>query len=110
MTYSRDRFNNWAIEYINEHLTEDSSLEAIATSIGMRQYHFCRVFKQAMGLTPWQYVVRQRIEAAKRLLAIPQLSIAEISQRLGFSTQGQFANFFHKHVGISGHRYAGSHA
>lgn len=63
-----------------------------------------------MGLTPWQYVVRQRIEAAKRLLAIPQLSIAEISQRLGFSTQGQFANFFHKHVGISGHRYAGSHA
>lgn len=94
-----------AVEYINEHLTEDLSLEAIATSIGMSQYHFCRVFKQAMGLTPWQYVVRQRIEEAKRLLAIPQLSIAEISQRLGFSTQGQFANFFRKHVGVSPKQY-----
>lgn len=94
-----------AVEYINEHLTEDLSLEAIASSIGMSQYHFCRVFKQAMGLTPWQYVVRQRIEAAKRLLAIPQLSIAEISQRLGFSTQGQFTNFFRKHVGVSPKQY-----
>ena len=94
-----------ALEYINEHLIEDLSLEAIATSIGMSQYHFCRVFKQAMGLTPWQYVVRQRIEAAKRLFAIPRLSIAEISQRLGFSTQGQIANFFRKHVGVSPKQY-----
>ena len=90
-----------AIEYINDHLGEDLSLEAIASTLGMSQYHFCRLFKQTMGLTPWQYVIEQRIEAAKRLLAMPQLSIVEISRRLGYSTQGQFANFFRKHTGIS---------
>lgn len=94
-----------AKDYIHAHLTEDLSLEAIATSIGMSQYHFCRLFKQNTGLTPWQYVVLQRIEAAKRLLAISQLSIVEVSQRLGFSTQGQFANFFRKHAGISPKQY-----
>ena len=94
-----------AIEYINEYLTEDLSLEAIATSIGMSKYHFCRLFRQEMGLTPWQYVIQQRIEAAKRLLANPQLSIAQISRRLGFSTQGQFTNFFRKHVGVSPKQY-----
>ena len=94
-----------AIEYINEHLTEDLSLDAIATTIGMSKYHFCRVFGQAMGLSPWQYVIQQRIEAAKRLLANPQLSVAQISQRLGFSTQGQFTNFFRKHVGVSPKQY-----
>ena len=94
-----------AIEYINEHLSEDLSLEAIASSIGMSKYHFCRAFRQAKGLSPWQYVIQQRIEAAKRLLVIPQLSIAQISQRLGFSTQGQFTNFFRKYVGVSPKQY-----
>lgn len=90
-----------AMEYINDHLGEDLSLDAIASTVGMSQYHFCRLFKQTTRLTPWQYVIEQRIEAAKRLLAMPQLSIAQISHRLGYSTQGQFANFFRKHTGIS---------
>lgn len=89
-----------ALDYIQAHLTGDLSLKAIAATIGMSQYHFCRVFKQTTGSTPWQYVIEQRIEAAKRLLAMPQLSIVQISQQLGYSTQGQFANFFRQHTGV----------
>lgn len=94
-----------AIDYIHTHLTEDLSLEAIAAAVGMSQYYFTRVFKQAIGLTPWQYVVQQRIEAAKRLLAKRDLSIAQISKQLGFSTQAQFSNFFRKHTGITSTEY-----
>lgn len=45
----------------------------------MSQYHFCRLFKQTKGLNPWQYVMQQRIQAAKRLLGMPQLSFMESS-------------------------------
>lgn len=90
-----------AIEYIHEHLNEDLSLETIASLLDISKYHFCRLFKQTTGLTPWQYVIKLRIEAAKRLLAKPELSIAQISLQMGYSTQGQFANFFRKHTGVS---------
>ena len=90
-----------AKDYIHAHLNEKLSLEAIAATIGMSQYHFCRVFKETTGLTPWQYVIKKRIELAKRLLKIPQLSIVEISYQLGYSTPAQFTNFFRKHTGIT---------
>ncbi|WP_290884060.1 helix-turn-helix transcriptional regulator [Fischerella sp.] len=60
-----------------------------------------RLFKQAMGLTPRQYVIRCRIETAKRLLAKWELSITEISDRLGFTSHSHFTTFFRKHTGIT---------
>ena len=94
-----------AIEYIHEHLNEDLSLDAIASLVDMSKFHFCRLFKQKTGLTCWQYVIKLRIEAAKQLLGMPKLSIAQISLQMGYSTQGQFANFFRKHVGVSPSTY-----
>jgi AraC family transcriptional regulator len=89
------------IEYINEHLTDDLSLQAMANQIGMSKYHFSRLFKQSTGLTPWQYVSQRRLEIAKQLLAKQELSIAEISDRLGFTNQQQLTTFFRKHMGIA---------
>lgn len=94
-----------AIDYINDHITEELSLEAIANAVGISQYHFCRSFKQVTGLSPWQYVIQQRIDFAKRLLETPQRTISETSRLLGFSTQGQFANFFLRHTGLSPSNY-----
>ena len=94
-----------AIEYINAHLHEDLSLQAIAYLSDISKYHFCRLFKQETGLTPWQYIIKLRIAAAKKLLAMPNLSIVQISRQLGYSTQGQFANFFRKHTGFSPTNY-----
>ncbi|MDV2996929.1 MAG: HTH-type transcriptional activator RhaR [Chroococcidiopsis sp. SAG 2025] len=94
-----------AKEYIHAHLVEELSLEAIATTVGMSQYHFSRIFKQVTGVTLWQYVVQQRVELAKRLLAQPGQSIVEVSNHLGFSSQGQFTNFFRKHTGITPTQY-----
>lgn len=90
-----------AMDYINDSLCEQLSLAAIAKTVDMSQYHFCRLFKQVTGMSPWQYVIQQRIEAAKRLLKKPQLSVVEASRLLGFSTQSQFTNFFCRHTGMS---------
>ena len=90
-----------AMDYINSALSTNLSLEAIAETVGMSQYHFCRSFKQVTGMTPWQYVIQQRIDAAKLLLKKPRLSVVEASRLLGFSTQSQFTTFFCRHTGMS---------
>lgn len=94
-----------ALEYINEHLVERISLQEIANELGMSQYYFARLFKQSMGITPYQYAIQSRVEEAKRLLAIPALSIAQISQRLGFSNPNQLSTFFRKYTGFTPKNY-----
>ncbi|RUT06486.1 hypothetical protein DSM106972_027430 [Dulcicalothrix desertica PCC 7102] len=93
------------LEYINDHLAEDLSIDAIASIAGISISHFSRSFKQSMGLTPWQYVMQRRLEIAKQLLAMPQLSLSRIAMRLGFEYQGQFTTFFRKHIGITPSAY-----
>ena len=90
-----------AKDYIHAHLTEKLSLQAVADTVGVSKYHFCRTFKQNMGLTPWQYVIQQRIELAKQLLKNSQLSIWQIGDRLGYSNSTQFTNFFRKHTSVT---------
>ena len=98
---SEDAQIKQAKDYIHAYLTEKLSLQAIADAVGMSKYHFCRIFKQSTGLSPWQYVIQQRIELAKQLLKNSQLSIWQISDRLGYSNSTQFTNFFRQHTGIT---------
>lgn len=83
----------WVIEYINAHLAEDLSLKAIAHTAGMSQYYFCRLFKQSMGLTPYQYLIQQRVERAKQLLLQSKMSIAEVAQAVGFCDQSRLSRY-----------------
>lgn len=90
-----------AIDYIQEHLAQALSLEAIANAVEMSQYYFARLFKQSMGIAPYQYVLQQRIERAKPLLRDSSLSIAEIARQVGFSNQSQFTIQFRKLTGTT---------
>jgi AraC family transcriptional regulator len=84
------------IEYINENLEEDISLDSLAALAQMSAYHFARCFKQSTGLAPIQYIIKYRIERAKVLLKETDLSIAEIAYQLGFSNQSHFNKLFTK--------------
>jgi AraC family transcriptional regulator len=95
-----------SIAYINEHLAEDLSIAAIADELAMSQYYFSRLFKQSMGVSPYQYVMKQRIERAKYLLRTTPLSVEAIAQQVGFSNQNQLTVQFRKFTGTtpSGYR------
>ncbi len=90
-----------AIEYINEHLDRDLSLEEIATKLDMSQFYFCRLFKQSTGLTPHRYLIRQRVEKSKQLLKQTELNINEIALECGFANPSHFAKWFRQLTGIS---------
>ncbi len=85
-----------AKEFIVENLEEDLSLTEIAAAADLSQYHFARAFRKSTGFTPQQYLMQQRIERAKQLLAKDDLPIVEISLRTGFKTQSHFTTLFRK--------------
>jgi AraC family transcriptional regulator len=83
-------------EFIDANLDADLSLAEIAAVADLSQFHFARAFRKTTGLTPQQYLMRQRIERAKQLLAENHLPIVEISLRTGFKNQSHFTTLFRK--------------
>ncbi|BAZ38516.1 transcriptional regulator [Calothrix sp. NIES-4101] len=88
-------------EFILNHLTEDLLIGTIADEIGMSKYHFARLFKQSTGLSPYQYVIKCRIERAKILLSKEKRRISEVASMVGFSDQSQFSRHFKRLVGVT---------
>ena len=88
-------------EYINEHLHQEIKLIELAAIAQMSPYHFLRLFKQSMGVTPHQYILQCRIEKAKNLLQHSELSIAEVAASVGFCDQSHFTRYFKRIVGVT---------
>ena len=63
--------------------------------------YFSRLCKQSTGLSPHQYVLRQRVERTKRILTNPRRRIADVSQEVGFAAQRHFATTFRTLVGMT---------
>lgn len=95
-----------AIAYIQANLTENISLEAMATEIGMSRFYFCRLFKQSTGITPYQYLIKCRIERAKVLLRQGKLSVADIALEVGFSNQSHFTKHFKRLVSVTPKKFS----
>jgi AraC family transcriptional regulator len=92
-------------DYIAAHLDEDISSVELAGLVELSAFHFARRFKASTGMAPYQYVMRQRIELARELLARTRLSISEISFRAGFSSQSHLGARFRQIVGMTPRRY-----
>jgi len=89
------------LEYIQVHLEQDIRLADLAALTGMSQYHFCRLFKRSLGVTPHQYVMQQRIERSKRLLKQKDLAIADVALMCGFKNQSHLTTLFRKSTGTT---------
>jgi AraC family transcriptional regulator len=94
-----------ALEYIEAHLCEDVSLEAIAAAANLSTFRFARGFRKATGQPPHQYVIGRRLERAKDLLRTTNADIAEVARRVGFATQSHFTAVFSKRCGLPPKRY-----
>ncbi|NEQ27323.1 MAG: helix-turn-helix transcriptional regulator, partial [Microcoleus sp. SIO2G3] len=88
-----------AIDYIHAHLSRGLSLAELASVVNISPAHFGSVFKQAMGISPHQYVIQQRVEQAKVMLLKTDLAIADIALQVGFSSQSHLTQHFKRFTG-----------
>jgi AraC family transcriptional regulator len=88
-------------EYVQEHLEEEITLETLAALVYLSPYHFARKFKEATGLSPYQYVLQCRVEQAKTLLMIGKYSISEVAQAVGFASQSHLTRHIKNAFGVT---------
>lgn len=81
-------------EYINEHCTENISLDEAAQIAGFSKYHFSRLFKCFTNVSYYKYVNQKRIAYAESLLIDPSLTVTEVSLRSGFDSLSSFIRMF----------------
>ncbi len=88
-------------EYINNHLHQDLKLDRIAAIAQLSPYHFLRLFKRSMGITPHQYILQCRLKQAKYLLQHSELSLVEIAIQTGFCDQSHLTRYFKRCMGVT---------
>lgn len=96
---------NKVANYIEHHLSEAITTEAIAQSLYMSRSHLSRSFKAETGEQLSDYIMRKKIEAAKKLLLHSDKTLAAISLYLGFSSQSHFSKVFKTLTGESPSSY-----
>jgi AraC family transcriptional regulator len=99
-----------AISYVEDHPDRAISLRELAGAAGLSRFHFGRVFKRHVGVSPARYVERARIGQAKRLIAGAELSLAAIAQAVGFADQSHFTRRFRAHEKCTPAQFAREHA
>lgn len=88
-------------EYIAENLNENLTVGALAEIVNMSSSHFSRVFKQQTGFSPYDYILISRLNRAKYLLQVTDMTVSAIAYEIGFNSESNFIYFFTENEGIS---------
>ena len=97
-----------AQRYMRNHVTEKISLHKLSRYVGLEKSYFCRLFKQISGETPMRFLLRQKIELSKEMLAAGERNSA-IATTTAFADEFHFSRSFKNITGISPREYKEKH-
>lgn len=104
-TVGRAGLADWQVQrvtrYMADRLGEPVSLQELADLLGFSRFHFCKAFRRATGFTPYQWLVRLRMEQARRLLRETRLSITEVAFAVAYQTPSAFTHAFRACYGLT---------
>ena len=86
-------------------LDQEFQLERLAREAGLSEFHFSRAFKRSTGFSPSHFLIRMRMNEARRLLRETDKSIVEVGMDVGYSSPSHFAQLFRREVGVSPREY-----
>jgi len=93
------------VAWVQEHLDEPVTVEDLALRSAMSPRTFARRFVASTGTTPYQWLVRQRVQLAQRLLEVTDLSVETVAEKSGFCTAGNLRKHFGRIVRTSPQAY-----
>ncbi|MDY3249019.1 MAG: helix-turn-helix domain-containing protein, partial [Candidatus Choladocola sp.] len=91
--------------YIQEHFSEDVSLDDVSREVNISPYYFSKIFKEESGENFIEYLTKVRMEKAKEMLANPDLSIKEVSAMSGYADPNYFSRLFKKQTDMTPREY-----
>jgi AraC family transcriptional regulator len=88
-------------DYVEAHISEQLSLDELASVAHISSFYFARLFKSATGETPHDFVTRIRMERAKALLRDTDFPAFHIAKAVGFSSKSHFSAAFRRSLGLT---------
>ncbi|HET6409869.1 MAG TPA: AraC family transcriptional regulator, partial [Chthoniobacteraceae bacterium] len=88
-------------DHVRQHLAEEISVEALAALVELSPFHFSRVFKEATGMSPHQFITRERITVAQQLIRETSRSLIDIGMDVGYTSPSHFAKVFRRVTGTT---------
>jgi AraC family transcriptional regulator len=89
------------LHFIRENLDTDIAVSDLAACIGVSPAHFSRIFRASLGMSPYRFVMWQRVAKAKAMLEESRRAIGEVAIELGFPSHSHFTKLFHKLTGVT---------
>ena len=87
--------------YINQHYSEDISLEELAKEFNISASHLRRIFKQVYEISPINYLIKHRIATATDYLLKTDMSVAEVARQVGYENTTHFSHLFADRIGCT---------
>ena len=97
----REFYIHEALTYIEHNFQNEITIEDIAGVCGLNRTYFGKIFKEALGKTPQEFLIHYRMSKATELLKMTKLSIADIGNAVGYPNQLHFSRAFKNVTGIS---------
>jgi AraC family transcriptional regulator len=88
-------------DWMAEHVAEDFNLARLAAQAGLSRFHFQRLFKSAIGVSPSRYHINLRMNVARRLLRETKKNVVDVALDVGYANPSHFAKLFRRETGLS---------
>lgn len=90
-----------AKSYMDEQLSEQITVKDVAKHCGMSASNLAHAFRVTEGLPPYRWLIKRRIDQAKKLLQFTSMALVDISMECGFAEQSHFTHAFRRDVGVA---------